>query len=542
MDVNGEIIYSENKKKLAVIDHALLAHHYDLRMSVSTETKASLGKQPMNLTNERHKTRTSYKLTSPDQKDWKVDLTEVISHKLNPQTGNQLSVQKEIELEIELENVSMLNWLNIQDSSIAVSETKRLSDQLLKLLEYLIAAENDILIHQSITQIDPIPEYSIKQIFSLNNILRNGNETIKKSKSVLSYLGSTPLNLNRQSFAHLKSIKYYYTEKSDGLRNLLYVIPDRNNRPIGVLMSRAKESRLFSLPGDFIIGEAFGLNTILDGELVYNRSFHRDVFLVFDVLMTEGQQLISKPFSERLAVLNKTIKSQCDKIPLLHQQYKKTSNQSHLPIPIDIIRKTYYTNLSELTSRIHCHDFDYVYYDTDRRHHKIDGIIFQPDLPYTFGNDPYLLKWKYSELRSVDLSTIYSFNDDRITLYASGPENTQIEISKSYNIFSVFEKFERYRFLADIHDGNLTSRKPIVEVVYDTRSGYWRYLKLRKDKDEPNYIDTVIGVILEQSEDISIEELEAALLPSQITSLIEISDMFDQEWVVCKRSVLSKIK
>jgi hypothetical protein len=34
-------------------------------------------------------------------------------------------------------------------------------------------------------------------------------------------------------------------------------------------------------------------------------------------------------------------------------------------------------------------------------------------------------------------------------------------------------------------------------------------MKYRTDKDEPNYIDTVIGVLLEQAENISIQELKA---------------------------------
>jgi hypothetical protein len=47
-----------------------------------------------------------------------------------------------------------------------------------------------------------------------------------------------------------------------------------------------------------------------------------------------------------------------------------------------------------------------VYFDSDRRHHKSDGIIFQPDSPYTFSIDSDLLKWKWPEVRSVDLQIV----------------------------------------------------------------------------------------------------------------------------------------
>jgi hypothetical protein len=52
---------------------------------------------------------------------------------------------------------------------------------------------------------------------------------------------------------------------------------------------------------------------------------------------------------------------------------------------------------------------------------------------------------------------------------------------------------------------------PIVEVAYDIQVGMWAYLHLRKDKDKPNFIDSVMGVFMEQAESISIEELEYTL-------------------------------
>jgi hypothetical protein len=68
------------------------------------------------------------------------------------------------------------------------------------------------------------------------------------------------------------------------------------------------------------------------------------------------------------------------------------------------------------------------------------------------------------------------------------------------------------RLLADIQDLPQTIGKgpkwQIAEVVYDALIGIWGYLHLRKDKTEPNYIDTVIGVFMEQAEGISVEELQ----------------------------------
>lgn len=38
--------------------------------------------------------------------------------------------------------------------------------------------------------------------------------------------------------------------------------------------------------------------------------------------------------------------------------------------------------------------------------HKSDGIILQPNSKYQFGGDEALLKWKWTDLRSVDLLVI----------------------------------------------------------------------------------------------------------------------------------------
>lgn len=46
------------------------------------------------------------------------------------------------------------------------------------------------------------------------------------------------------------------------------------------------------------------------------------------------------------------------------------------------------------------HKGNRIYKESDRRHHKSDGLIFQPDAPYVFGTDVDLVKWKWPELVS----------------------------------------------------------------------------------------------------------------------------------------------
>ena len=51
-------------------------------------------------------------------------------------------------------------------------------------------------------------------------------------------------------------------------------------------------------------------------------------------------------------------------------------------------------------------------------------------------------------------------------------------------------------------------------MAYDVTVGMWSYIHHRKDKAAPNYIDTVLGVFVEQAECITEEELEFSLTAS----------------------------
>ena len=77
--------------------------------------------------------------------------------------------------------------------------------------------------------------------------------------------------------------------------------------------------------------------------------------------------------------------------------------------PTKLIRKNFVAKnqlRTELLSKIKLEDGERVYNDMEGRHHKSDGIIFQPDTPYTFSIDSDLLKWKWVEVRSVDLQVV----------------------------------------------------------------------------------------------------------------------------------------
>ena len=93
--------------------------------------------------------------------------------------------------------------------------------------------------------------------------------------------------------------------------------------------------------------------------------------------------------------------------------YTRYMSQPSLPStiikPTKLIRKNFITKnqlRSELLNKIKLENGERVYNDGDGRHHKSDGIIFQPDSSYTFSIDSDLLKWKWAEVRSVDLQVV----------------------------------------------------------------------------------------------------------------------------------------
>jgi hypothetical protein len=133
--------------------------------------------------------------------------------------------------------------------------------------------------------------------------------------------------------------------------------------------------------------------------------------------------------------------------------------------------------------------------------------------------DYALLKWKWEELRTVDLrvelnTNTYGNTSQGMMLTCVGPQGEPIECSRR----TLFETFDMLRLLGDIRDSGSSGPSTnaatprIVEVTYNPQVGKWRYLHIRPDKAQANAIFIVMSVLMEQAEGISLEELEYTLL------------------------------
>jgi hypothetical protein len=431
VNTKGELLAAEKKQSLMTTNLALLAHDYDLRLNVATEipepvvdpnatTRAVL--PPVNRQNwvvERRKKRTSYVSKDPNLSKWRLDYTEVdiITRSLDGTGAQAAKSKKEFELEFELEREPTLQWLKERDPAKIIELTKSLTDQLTRLVDYCIPYESDVEKETLLVVNDSLFDFQINVMNSyLTHKPAASRSDVERAHArrnpAFEFLGSMPVNLTRQNLNEVQKSDYFVTEKSDGVRYLLYVVQDAQKEPIAVLVDRSRT--IFKFRGGDVVGKALGLGVILDGELVYNRSYSENVYLVFDALLWHNVPYIEMMFKERSERIRAEI------MPHYTNNLKMLSSAApagggvNLPgnkPPIQLVRKAFVTRkeLGVLLNKMRIEEGERVFFDGERgqlkasRHHKSDGFIFQPNARYVFSKHYELLKWKWPELRSVDL-------------------------------------------------------------------------------------------------------------------------------------------
>lgn len=248
---------------------------------------------------------------------------------------------------------------------------------------------------------------------------------------------------------------------------------------------------------------------------MFNLSFKLNIFLVFDVLSVDRASKVSEPFSERIRLVGTVVMQRCKQYIQDHW-----SKIAHPGAPTILVRKDFLPkqDIPKLLSKVIEEDGSKVFFDPvsgGRRHHRSDGIILQPsDTSYVFGTDTNLLKWKWPELISVDLAVLNAHDELlRPRLLANGPDGAFIDCAKYTDGALTIGKFDAMRLQGDMLVMKRTNKGPcIAEFVYDTTVGLWTYFHVREDKVIPNHISTVLSVLMEQAESVSIDELHYVLL------------------------------
>lgn len=552
--INDKQVSKERKEKIFTIDVSLPSHDYDLRVSCSQElpqdVTSSADPNSPDWEMERIKKRTSFTSHDPGLSIWKIDYTEVATTYLNshPKAGEK-EYEYEIELELNVHNLlkyHKLDWFSNLRNEEREHGARFLTTKLLELIDQFIPSLHDTSGEAVLT---PVPSYLTpyytEQVIDMNRTIKSETRA-----NHLEFLGSMPINLYRSSLDRVQSMDYFVTEKSDGVRYLLYIIPlGPDNVPEAIFMDRSKT--FFTLPCSKVLGKLLKSGTILDGEIVFNLTQKKSVFLVFDILSWNNVSLINHKFATRIDFVNKTVVPYYNNHLKLHINDETNTDTSEVLL---IIKKRFLfkQDIGQLLDSIKTNQSgERIYKDSPNRHHLNDGIIFQPNTPYVFSRYYDLLKWKWPDLRSIDViisfdsngnnsnfnissfnnllqstqridfSNIYNISASNIFLSCSGPDRTSINLSKrgSYNVS--IGQYDTYRLLAELeelHNDRLYNNKKllsspyIAEVKYDIKVGKWSYVKLRSDKVEPNYIDTVLGVFTEQAESINEKELEYQII------------------------------
>ena len=487
---------SESKEKFYPVDLQIPAAAYDLRIQSSLETNlGSVSNPPDNWKNKRTKRRVSWESSEM----WRSDLTLV-------ETETRPGVEEKPptwEVELELLPKKTKEWISTSDPEKMTSD---IAKDLLLVLEKINPMEMESSIDEIIEEKDGKIKSEVKK--ALGNI-----KTTKSGD--FSFPGAQPVNMLRRDIEYIQTKPYYVAEKTDGVRYLMVVLGETC-----VLVKRSKYLKIFKVDGGHEIANVLPTGTILDGELVHNRTSGKSVFLVFDMLQNAKRKIIHENFSERYY----------GELTSLMNEFR--NKKGHLQLAMKVFHKR--EDLGEVFRNIHTGK--HRIYKSGLLHHKTDGIIFQPDTPYVTQTDKTLFKWKWVDLASIDLK-VHSGNSEKDLKFCSDAgDGVEVDLSKSIHLSAQ----DTARLVGDMaYDKSKTKKTwAIAEVALSPGSGLWVYMGLRTDKDSSNFIGVVMSTMLEVAEGLDEDELKYRMAATDHSS----DDWDVQENAMRKKAVQYQYK
>jgi mRNA guanylyltransferase len=220
-------------------------------------------------------------------------------------------------------------------------------------------------------------------------------------------------------------------------------------------------------------------NTLLDGELVFDRLDNGETiarFLIFDIVMLEGQDLSQKPFNKRLGKLHEFV--------LKPFEHMKQMN-SNVPMTIEMKKMELSYGLGKVLDEI------------PTLKHGNDGLIFtDADSSYTFGTCEAMVKWKPPEMNTIDFRLRYDPQTSRWFLDV-------LVRTGEYQEFGQFTPPDQswYSRAAEF-DGK------IAECKFDSGNPTkWSFMRFREDKNTPNHVSVVPKILQSIEEGIGQAEV-----------------------------------
>jgi len=458
----------------------------------------------------RDKNRLSFENTTTNVR---VDLTQVTTHQ--PTSGyvhgNTNQSRGVVSYEVEIE-VCQARWFEM---SAHVNAGTPLDLEVNTLAVYLY----DLLIEfLTLIKIDPnttvplpsaFPDVKMAHETGQDKLLALKQHVVKAFSSLDTtvggdFPGSMPVTFSRRHYGIVKNGDYMFSEKTDGLRYLLlmcetgFYLIDRKYAFFKLLECQA-------LVQNFVFQTAEPQITLLDGELVRNEDTKKVFFLIFDIIQFYGESVANLNLNARLAKVSKIVES-----------FRALDGKGGLQTPFVLIAKAFSPNIGSIFANIterkdKGKDEIHRYFnDKSKRHHKTDGIIMTPNEPYRMKTVDNLFKWKYPDLQSIDFRAKH-LGQGNFSLSMS------VEGGEAECIQTKFLPHDFAKLKADMatYQKHLDA---IVELVYDTHRGCWRYHTIRPDKKTPNFVRIVFDTMAIIAENVTPRELIEVLAKKIITS------------------------
>lgn len=514
-DSNGSVIMEQKTRELEFQIH-LPSCPYDCRITASIERPLEAAETPVmsqGWESRRTKDRSSYndgRQGHPQRSKWQADLTKVLTEQGTAgASAGPASAENTFEVELELKPEDCTQWIQLSDTAAAQARTGEVAQDLWLRLSSMMPREETAGALREVK--DPSLEAAGQRAclapFQAEDAATGGG------RSGMGFPGTLPIGFSRRSVQKVQREKYFVSEKTDGVRHFLVVVRSDHNKLVALLFDR--KFKAWTMDGMEELGEALGEGTALDGEVVRNRSWKRDIFMVFDCMSVGAQSCAQEVFERRLNKLQNDVLSH-RYLKFLSQHPDNVNHPVNSKMKIlPLVMKYFYPSrqISEITRHIRFEGAERVYLECEKdgrpkaglkRHHKSDGLIFAPDLPYHRGTDFNYMKWKWHDTITLDFECRRNpHNQHGVSLGFAAEGNDKVDFTDHI----VLDSHERHRLFGDMG----AQAALITEWEWSPECSGWIYKMPRPDKKKPNFSRTVLSTIMELAEGMDIEELEYRL-------------------------------
>lgn len=469
-----DTVDTEYRKKKALSSGTIDVTEYNYRVAVSSET--SLSSEPKGEPiHYRLKERNSYIID-----DFRLDMTRVYYGK-EETARNREGIPV---YEIELEWMSGRSSFNSDTNIVTFRDhtEKEFSAPIDKYTEFVYnnlinfklfgglfllyhIQNSDILIRSSEVK-EVLLQYS-RTLFS--------NETTKFRPE-----GKRPFTLNNTNALSLKTDEYAVSEKADGKRGYLLIY----NKRVYIIVSSHEVYRtniVTKLKDVSTPKGKFSVQTIiLEGEFIHH-SVSKDKrlnrFMAYDFVTLE-----SFDYRQRYSIISEIIKE---------FTLETFNGRGYSAVP----KKVYFENIFKKAQEIVSKDYE------RSLPYGIDGVIFTPIRSSFVDETPYIYKWKSSQDSTIDFHVkIVDKNEnyDILHLYVIGKEGNLI----------LFEPNGEQVYTSQARSGTIHADR-IVEFAWDFSLLVFVPLRMREDKNKPNFVDSALGVWENIKNPIDIQRLSS---------------------------------